>query len=361
MPTTAAPTPIFHADFTLSDDQQAVLEAFTAFFERECPPERVRDAEPDGFDADLWTRLAEMRIVAMGVDAEHGGDGAGMVELCLAAEEWGRHLGPVPLAESMTAARLLGRAAGLGAPTEHLGAALDGTELVTLALHPVRPGQPQLVPAAAVADAVVALVGERLVVAPIESRPPIVPNQGRTPLAWFDVSSATTVTLAEGPAAVDAFADARREWQLLMAAAMTGMASGCLAIGVDHAKDRIAFGVPIGTFQAVAHPLVDAAMNAETSRRLVRKAAWWADTDPSVRRELVPMAYHFAEHTAVHASSVSVHTLGGVGFTVESDAQLYFRRAKGWTLIGGDPNDQLDDAADALFGAATNATSEVPA
>lgn len=360
MSTTAAatPTPIFHADFTLSDDQQAVLEAFTAFFERECPPERVRDAEPDGFDAELWKRLGEMRVVAMGVDAEHGGDGAGLVELCLAAEEWGRHLGPIPLAEAMTAARLLGRAAGLGAPTEQLSSALDGAELVTLALHPVRPGQPQLVPAAAVADAVVALVGEQLVVAPVEQRPAIVPNQGRTPLAWFDVSSAATVTLAGGPAAASAFAEARREWQLVMAAALTGMASACVTIGVEHAKDRIAFGVPIGSFQAVAHPLVDAATNAETSRRLVRKAAWWADTDPAAQRELVPMAYHFAEHTAVHASSVAVHTLGGVGFTVESDAQLYFRRAKGWSLVGGDPNEQLDDVADALFGAATNAISE---
>jgi alkylation response protein AidB-like acyl-CoA dehydrogenase len=62
------------------------------------------------------------------------------------------------------------------------------------------------------------------------------------------------------------------------------------------------------------------------------------------------MAYLAACETAVHGATVGVHTLGGVGFTVESDEQLYFRRATGWTLIAGDPLDELDRIADALYG-----------
>lgn len=346
---TATPTPIFHADFSLDDDEQAVHDAFSSFFDNECPPERVREAEPTGFDADLWKHIATMRIAAMGVGTDQGGDGAGLVELSFVAEQWGKHLAPVPLAECVAAARLLAAAERLGGANEHLGAALDGGQLVTMALRPARAGRRQLVPAAAVADAVVALVDDRLVVAPVEARPDIVPNQGRTPLAWFDPSEGA-VELASGPEARAAFDEARRDWQLLMAAALTGMADATLAIAVQHATERIAFGVPIGSFQAVAHPLVDVAMNTESSRRLTRKAAWWADTDGSRHRELIPMAYHFGEHTAVHATTVGVHTLGGVGFTVESDVQLYFRRAKGWSLVGGDPNDALDETADALFG-----------
>jgi alkylation response protein AidB-like acyl-CoA dehydrogenase len=353
---TSTPTPIHHADFSLDDDQQAVHDAFSSFFENECPPERVRSAEPDGFDADLWKHIGAMRIVAMGVDPDQGGDGAGLVELSFAAEQWGKHLAPVPLAECITAARLLAAAEVLGGTNEHLAAALDGEQLVTIALHPAVEGRRQLVPAAAVADAVVALVDDRLVVTPVPGKLDIVANQGRTPLAWFDPSDGA-VELARGPHAVAAFAEARRVWQLLMAAALTGMAEATLAIAVEHATERIAFGVPIGSFQAVAHPLVDVAMNTESSRRLTRKAAWWADTDSSAHRELVPMAYHFAEHTAVHATTVGVHTLGGVGFTVESDVQLYFRRAKGWSLVGGDPADALDDAADELFGS-SNTTQE---
>lgn len=349
MTTTA--TPINHEDFSLDDDQQAVLDAFSSFFSNECPTSRVRDNEPLGFDADLWKHITAMRVVAMGVDAAHGGDGAGLVELSFAAEQWGKHLAPVPLAECVAAARLLARAVELGAQEEHLAAALSGDRLVTIALRPARPGEPLLVQASAVADAVVALVGDRLVVTPVSDRPDAVPNQGHTPLAWFD-PSADAIELAAGPDAVAAFREVRRDWDLLMAAALTGMAEATLAIAVEHARDRIAFGVPIGSFQAVAHPLVDVAMNVETSRRLTRKAAWWADTDPQAHRELVPMAYHFAEHTAVHGTTVGVHTLGGVGFTVESDVQLYFRRAKGWTLHSGDPDERLDEIADSLYGPA---------
>jgi alkylation response protein AidB-like acyl-CoA dehydrogenase len=271
------------------------------------------------------------------------------VELVLLCEQWGQQLAPVPLAEAVVAARLLARLApSSDAAAAALGAAIDGSQLVTIALNPAVAGVPQLVPAAAVADQVVALVDDTAVVVPT-AEAEAVPNLGHTPLAWLDVAAAGGTVVAQGSHVAAAFAAARRDWQVVMAAALTGMAEATLTIGVEHARDRIAFGVPIGSFQAVAHPLVDVAMNVETSRRLTRKAAWWADTDPAAHRELVPMAYHFAEHTAVHATTVGVHTLGGVGFTVESDVQLYFRRAKGWSLVGGDPGLALDEAAAALF------------
>jgi alkylation response protein AidB-like acyl-CoA dehydrogenase len=344
--------PILRADFSLDEDQQAVDDMFGSFFERESPPERVREAEtatPPGFDAQLWKQLGEMRVVAMAVPAASGGDGAGHVELALLAEKWGRHLGPAPLAEPIVAARLLARLADSnpGAATA-LGRALDG-ELFTLALQPAGRG-PLLVPNGAVADAIVAVHGDDLIVCRPDPAPAAVPNQGYTPLAWVDPLSHGPEVVASGPEVATAATAARRDWQLIMAAALTGMADGAQAIAVQHAKDRIAFGVPIGSFQAVAHPLVDVAMNVETSRRLVRKAAWWADEDDASHRELIPMAYHHAEHTAVHGTTVAVHTLGGVGFTVESDVQLYFRRAKGWTLVAGDPQLALDDIADALYG-----------
>ena len=340
--------PMRQADHRLSDDHEAVADAFASFFANESPPELVRDAEPEGFDAGLWAKLTDMRAVAMGVPESAGGDGAGHVDLVLMTEQWGRYLGPVPLAETVVAARLL---ANVGGGT-WLDEALAGTKLVTLALHPAVAGRGQLVPAAAVADAVVALVGDDLVVAAPATRPERLANQGHTPLARFDVGAADveTTVIASGSAAHEAYAVALREWRLLMAGALAGMAQGALDIAVEHAKDRIAFGVPIGSFQAVAHPIVDVAMATETARRLTRKAAWWADTDPSAERELLPMAYLYAEEAAVAASTTGVHVLGGVGFTVESDEQLYFRRAKGWTLVAGDPQRELDTIADLMFG-----------
>ena len=345
--------PIFRADFSLDEDQQALADMFATFFSRESPPERVREAEtatPAGFDAALWKQLAEMRVVAMGVPVEHGGDGAGLIELALLAEQWGRCLGPAPLAETIVAARLMARlAADHPAAATCLQRAIDG-DLITLALQPAGRGV-QLVPNAAVADAVLAVVGNDLVVARPDPKPDGVANQGHTALAWLDPLAHAPEVLASGPDVAAAVGAARRDWQLVMAAALTGMADGAQEIALQHAKNRIAFGVPIGSFQAVAHPLVDVAMNIESSRRLVRKAAWWADNGDTEHRELAPMAYNFAEHTAVHGTTVAVHTLGGVGFTVESDVQLYFRRAKGWTLVAGDPQLVLDEIADALYGA----------
>lgn len=337
------------ADYTLEDERQALADAFTSFFQKSSPADRVRAAEPLGFDADLWRELGGLRAVAMGVAEEAGGDGAGLVELVLAAEPFGRHLAPVPLVEATVAARLL---ASVAPDDDWLPAVLSGERLVTLALHAARPGTPQLVPAGAVADGVVGLVDDALVVATRGDDPPPVANQGHAPIARWSLGAegVDARPLASGAGAVAAFGQARREWHLLMASALVGMAAATLDLGVDHARDRIAFGVPIGSFQAVAHPLVDVATAVEGARRLVRKAAWFEDVEPHARPELVPMAYRQAEHAAQLGARVAVHVLGGVGFTVESDAQLYFRRAKGWTLVAGDPEARLDDVADHLYG-----------
>jgi alkylation response protein AidB-like acyl-CoA dehydrogenase len=158
------------------------------------------------------------------------------------------------------------------------------------------------------------------------------------------------VTLASGSDARDSFDTARREWQLLTSAALVGMARATLDIGVEHARSRVAFGAPIGTYQAVSHSLADVAIAIDTARRLVHKAAWYADFDPAAERRLVPMAYLYSEETAMQAATVGVHVLGGVGFTVESDQQVYFRRVKGWSLVAGDPKATLADIADATFG-----------
>jgi alkylation response protein AidB-like acyl-CoA dehydrogenase len=155
-----------------------------------------------------------------------------------------------------------------------------------------------------------------------------------------------------GPAAAGVAARAVREWKLLMAAAQVGIAEGVLGHAVDYARDRLAFGAPIATYQGVSHPLVDSHIAVVGARRLVWKAAWFADHEPDVEPHLVPMAFTHACRTAVQAATVAVHTLGGLGVTLESDVQLYFRRAKGWAAVGGGPTAELGVVADALYGPA---------
>jgi alkylation response protein AidB-like acyl-CoA dehydrogenase len=184
-----------------------------------------------------------------------------------------------------------------------------------------------------------------------------VANHGFAPLARVDIDDAATTltTIASGSAAEIAFDAAVREWKLLMAAAQVGIAAGALPLAVEFASNRIAFGVPIATFQAISHPLVDRYIGLVGARRLVWQAAWFADHEPTTDRQLIPMAFMYASRVAMATATTGVHTQGGLGFTLESDMQLYFRRAKGWANVIGDPVRELDVIADELYGSARSA------
>ena len=342
-----APPTLYNNDFTLSDEQEHVREAFATLFERECPIERVRSSEPLGFDEKLWQQLLDAGVLTMGLPVEAGGDGAGLVELALVVEEQGYRLAPVPLVPAVVAARLLART---GDP-QLLELGEHG--LVTIALHPARSGERQLVPAGAVATTVVGLLDGELVVVRRDAPGASPGNIGDEPLAWVDLAEgASRVQLASGDDAGSEHEQAVREWRLLTAAFQVGLAHAALDLAVQYAKERVAFGVPIGTFQAVAHPLADVASAVQGARHLAWKAAWLADHDPERAAVEIEMAYLYACRTATLATATGVHTQGGFGFTLESDMQLYFRRAKSNALLAGDPSAGLSRIAELLYGLA---------
>ena len=341
------------SDYSLSDEQRALRDAFRLFFEKHCSSERVREAEPLGWDEALWSQIGDLRPVAMGVPVERGGDGAGLVELALVAEEFGRRAAPLPLVEAIVAARLL---AALEAHEESASAArerlLEGAVVsVAVGADAGRTGR-RLVPGGAVADTVLGMHGERLVMASAEVPPPHVPNLASAPLAWWDLADGAT--LATGEPALMLFARAQQEWRVLTAAALVGVGQTALDLAAEYAKERVAFGVPIGSFQSVAHPLADVLIGIESARRLTHKAAWFLDHEADQVGPLASMAFVHAAEAAERAGSVGVHTQGGFGFTLESDEQLFYRRAKGWALIGGDRRTELQRIADRVIGARVN-------
>lgn len=158
--------------------------------------------------------------------------------------------------------------------------------------------------------------------------------------------------LAAGPAAVSAFERALDEVRLLLAASLVGLAARAIEIGSAYARERFAFGAPIGTYQAVAHPLADAVTANDGAQLLVRKAAWALDEQLAIGPELAAMAFVFAADGAISASQHSLHIHGGYGFMEEYDIQLYYRRAKAWPLAFADPTRELLTVADRRFGAA---------
>jgi alkylation response protein AidB-like acyl-CoA dehydrogenase len=320
-------------DFNPSDEQRQLVDAFDALYAKWSTPQHVRSAEPEGFDAALWQQLSAAGAIEMGVPSASGGSGASLLDLELVAEQHGRYLGSAPLLECQVAARLLARLPGAAAAAL-LSSVLEGAQIVTLALHPVRAGALTLVPGGAAADAVLARHGDRLVCVPVQGNRTFVPNLGSLPLSDVRLPDATTDLGLDG---ANCHALAVNEWMALMGGALNGLAQRALEIGVDYVKEREAFGLPIGAFQAVAHRLADSATALDGSLLLARKAAWAADNLPQRQAELAAMSFAFAAETARDATYRSLHFHGGYGFMMEYDIQLYFRRAKAWPAVLSEP------------------------
>ena len=309
-------------EFALDDDQALVQRTFRQLFERHASAERVRAAEPLGFDAALWQTLAGAGVPGLDLDAS-------LLDLALIAETAGERAAPAPLVESLVATRLLGREAGLVAFAPRPAAA-DGTVA--------------LVPGAAVAPLVVGLADDKLV--SVEREPPMTAPMtlGSAPLADVDLGAGTRHVIDEGEGALARFAVAADEWRVLTAAALVGLGATALDLGVSYARARRQFDAPIGSFQAVQQPLADVATALDGARLLTYEAAW--DGSP----ELASMAFAFAAEAAQQSAGTALHVHGGYGFMLEYDVQLFFRRAKAWPLALGDPMRELDRIADLRYG-----------
>ena len=125
----------------------------------------------------------------------------------------------------------------------------------------------------------------------------------------------------------DVWHDAMLEGCILLAAQAAGGARAALDLAVQYAKDRHQFDKPLGAFQAIAHYLADAVTTVDAAETLAYEAAWARDSGESIAR-LAPMAKLFATKTFRDVTAMAQQVFGGVGFTVEYDIQLYFRRAK---------------------------------
>ncbi|BCQ09018.1 acyl-CoA dehydrogenase [Mycobacterium heckeshornense] len=334
-------------DLSLSGEQRQLVDSFAAMYARESSTQRVRAAEPTGFDPRLWRALLETGAVDMAVTEAAGGWGATELELALIAEQYGRAIASAPVIEAQVAARLLGRCGD--ARAELLQAALTGERLVAFAPRPARNGIFSLAPAGAVADVVVGLDGTRLVAALVGGDRRPVRNLGSLPLADVPVGCDAEV-LAEGDEAQRRFDDALDLWLALTATALAGAAKRAVELAVDYAKQRHAFGVAIGSFQAVSHPLADSATAADGARLLALEAACAFVDEPHRVKELAAMAFAFASETARDATQRSLHVHGGYGFGMEGDIQLYYRRVRGWAMVYGEPAVALDRVADARYG-----------
>jgi alkylation response protein AidB-like acyl-CoA dehydrogenase len=337
-------------DLALSDEQSELVASFARVLAKESSPERVRAAEPGGFDPELWQELVDMGAVTMAVPEKQGGWGASLTDLALVAEQLGRALAPAPIMEAQVVARLLAATATEPA-LEALAAVVSGEHILTLALRPSRSGVAPLAPAGAVCDAVVSLDGDRLLLhrmGPADRH--VVANLAMAPVADLTLDPNALTELTIGPAAAQRWECAIDEWLMLSGAVLVGLSAAAHESVCAYASERRAFGGIIGAYQGVAHPLADDATSIDGARLLVLKAAWALDTGHVRGRELAAMAFAFASETAERATYDAVHFHGGYGFMLEHDMQLYYRRSRGWARLWGDAEAAYRRAADIRYG-----------
>jgi alkylation response protein AidB-like acyl-CoA dehydrogenase len=351
-------------DLDFSEEQELLRETVRRVCEEHAPIAVVRAMEddPTGYSAALWKNFAEIGITGLLVPEAFGGAGASLLDAAIVYEELGRALAPSPhFASAMIGAGVL-RAAGSEAHQRAwLPKIASGEAILTPAwLEPDGGFGPKGIQLRATPD------GDGFVLSGVKRHVPFASTAtrlvvlARTGDAPADVSlflvdpHAHGVTLTQQRslasdtqyrvdfaavrvAAADRIGAANAGWTawdavmhdaiVLLAAYAMGGAERALEITVQYAKDRKQFDKPLGAFQAIAHYLADAATTVDGGKTLVYEAAWARSNGKSIAR-LAPMAKLFACQTWRDVTAMCQQVWGGVGFTIEYDIQLYFRRAK---------------------------------
>jgi acyl-CoA dehydrogenase len=357
----------------LSDEQEELRDSIRRFLSDRSPMASVRRVAetPDGLDRAVWDRMgAELGLQGLAIPEEYGGAGFGHVERSVAMEEMGRGLLPSPfLASAVLAADTLLALDDEAARRELLPGIAAGETIATVAL-----AGDGVVTAARDAGDGWTLDGQRsfvldgcaagaiLVEASADGEPAVflvagdAPGLCRRPLTTLDVTrrqarlelGRTPARRLESRDTAGALAHVLDLAAVALAAEQVGGLQRCLDMSVDYAKARAQFGRPIGSFQAVKHLCANMHVAMELARSAARYAAWAADEAP----DELPVAACVAQVECseaffqVAADTIQVH--GGIGFTWEHDAHLYYRRAKASELLFGDPDHHRALLADRL-------------
>jgi alkylation response protein AidB-like acyl-CoA dehydrogenase len=308
--------------------------------------DRLRKLDPGTVDRDLYVQLAEMGILTMrALPTEQGG--SALFDTMLAMEQAGRHLPRLPLAETIVAASLLGRSPG-DAAAAWLARIGSGDAVVTLALHDRAARPDQLVAFGGACDAVIYRQGNGLY---LQEGPlaPVCADHADQALGRLGATGTTVIQLAQGEPAVTLFSAAVEEWKLLISAELWGISAALLEMASRHANERHQFDRPIGSFQAISHPLADRAVDNEAARLLGWWTSWLLAEGSSEACAAISMTFAWSVRTADATARRALHTFGGYGLSLEHNAQVFFRHAKALPLLLGDPNDEMIRVADRMW------------
>jgi alkylation response protein AidB-like acyl-CoA dehydrogenase len=355
-------------NFDFSDEQKQLRDEARKFLAEKCPPKAVRTIL-DGnapYDRELWKGLAGMGFLGVAIPEAYGGAGAGHLELCVIAEEMGRALAPVPFSSTVyLAAEALLIAGSEAQKQKWLPLIAGGSAIGTLALFEGKgnpspegiklsasgnnlSGVKKPVPDGAIADFVIVaartgssgrdsdislfLVDMKAGGVEAKALTNVDPSRGQAELTFRNCKAEPLGPVNEGWSLVSQVLDRAA---VLIAFEQVGGADRALEMGRDYALNRIAFGRPIGSFQAVKHMLADMYVSATLARSNCYYGAWALSTNASELPEAAAAARISATQAFQHCAKNNIQVHGGMGFTWEFDCHMYYRRSNAMALALG--------------------------
>ena len=374
-------------DVLLTEEEEMLKSSAREFLEGECPPGLARDMETDdkGYPPDLWAKMADLGWLGLVMPEEYTGQGASMTYLGIIMEEVGRAITPVPFHSTTVAALAIATDGTERQRQEILPQVARGDLIMTWAFTEL---DPRLIPEAINAEArsdgeEFVINGSKLFVdnfnvadkclVVCRTAPASPSNQG---LSLFvvdsnspGISQTPLITMAKDKQSEVVFSNVRvpranlvgelnQGWPIadrliqratvLLCAQMVGATRKDAEMAIEYSKNRVAFGRPIGAFQSIAHLCADMIMWVDGGQLLTYEALWKMDQGLAATVE-VSQAKAFCNEKceAVVRSSQMIH--GGIGFMMEFNLQLWFRRVSAWTMRLGTSFEHRAKIAQALL------------
>jgi len=357
-------------NFAFSEEQEELRKSVRRFLEDKSPEAEVRRLmeTTEGYDPAVWKQMGEqLGLQGLAIPEEYGGSGYGYVELVVVLEEMGRALLTAPYFSTVAlAANALLASGDDAAKKEFLPGIASGETIATLAFteDSGRWDEGGITLEASGSGSDYTLTGHKMFVIDGHTANLIIvaartgggvslfavdgsaSGLTRTPLTTMDQTrKQARLEFSNTPARL--IGTEGGGWQTLgrvldlaavaLAAEQVGGAQKCLEMSVEYAKVRVQFGRPIGSFQAIKHKCADMLLEVESAKSAAYYAGWAAAEDSDELPVVASLAKAYCSDAYFHAAAENIQIHGGIGFTWEHPAHLYFKRAKSSELLLGDP------------------------
>ncbi len=366
-------------DLTFTEEHDELRATVRQFLADQSNEQAVREhmTSERGWDPELWKQMAEqIGLAGLIVPEQYGGAGFGFIELCIVMEEMGRALACAPYLATLTASNALLECANESAKSALLPGIASGETIATLAfVEPagrwdlagielrarskddgwlldgrkcwVLDGQnADLILVAARTDAGLELFSVDAAAQGLVRT--ALPELDLTrKLADLEFSATPAAKISDGDQS-PGLERALARCAAALAAEQTGGAQACLEMATEYAKTRLQFGRPIGSYQAIKHKCADLLVEVEFAKTAAYHACFSADLDPDELLEAATLAKAYCSEVYFHAAADNIQIHGGMGFTWEHPAHLYFKRAKASEILFGDAAHHREALADRI-------------